>query len=69
MAAQHGGIRDYLGTNAMSARDLLQRLQNQPLGTALDWRALREEIHDEFERATSGEDRAILLAIFQTVMD
>ena len=53
----------------MSARDLLQRLQNQPLGTALDWKALREEIHDEFERATSGEDRAILLAIFQTVMD
>lgn len=53
----------------MSASDLLQRLQAAPPGAALDWRKIREEIHDEHERATTTEERVILLGIFKAVMD
>jgi hypothetical protein len=53
----------------MAVEALLQRLQATPPGETLDWRALREEIHDEFERARSDEERSALLAVFKAVMD
>lgn len=49
--------------------DVLQRLRSLPLGAPLDWRKIREEIHNEHERATTTNQRVTLLGIYQTVMD
>jgi hypothetical protein len=53
----------------MSVRDLLQRLQAQPPGAPVDWRKIREDMHDEHDRATTTEERVALLEIFKAVMD
>lgn len=53
----------------MSVNDLLQRLQAQPAGAPIDWQKIREEIHDEHDRATTTEERVALLGIFTAVMD
>lgn len=53
----------------MSASELLQRLEAHPLDAPLDWRKIREEIHEEHERATTLEERVTLLAIHKAVMD
>lgn len=48
---------------------LLQRLQATGPGDSLDWRKIREEIHDEHDRATTTAERVTLLEIFQAVMN
>ena len=54
----------------MSASDLHNRiLEDGAHGALLNWREMREQIHDEFERATTQEDRVILLNLFKVVMD
>src|SRR5260221_1018087 len=53
----------------MPTSDLLRRLQENPPGSPLDWRKVREEIHDEHERAVTSDERATLLQIFGLVMD
>jgi hypothetical protein len=53
----------------MSANDLLQRLKTMPSSAPLEWTKIREEIHDEHERAETMEERVILLEIFKAVMD
>jgi hypothetical protein len=45
--------------------DLLDRIENGP---SLDWRAVREEIHDLFGQVATAE-RVTLLRIFTAVMD
>ncbi len=52
----------------MNAAELLQRLKSAPAGSPLDWKAVREEIAEEYERAPAA-DRVTLLQIYQAVMD
>jgi hypothetical protein len=52
----------------MSAKDLIERLASDR-GTPLDWRQIREEIHNEHAQAVTVEDRAVLLAAHQALMD
>jgi hypothetical protein len=53
----------------MSANDLLERLKAIPSDTPLDIKKIRDEIHQECERATTAEERVSLLQIFNAVMD
>mgnify|MGYP001296022732 CR=1 FL=1 len=54
----------------MSASDLLSRLQaDASSGKALDFRAVREEIHNLSERTSDVGERVILLQVFHAVMD
>jgi hypothetical protein len=53
----------------MSASELLERLKAMPLGAPLAFKKIRDEIHEEHERATTTEERVTLLKIFTVVMD
>jgi hypothetical protein len=46
-------------------QDLLSRVQNSP---SLDWRGIREKIHELFGQVAT-EERVILLRVFTAVMD
>lgn len=52
----------------MSAAELLQRLKSHPVGSALDWKAVREEVAEEYDHASAVE-RGTLLQIYHAVMD
>ena len=72
MAAILAGARvgDLAGwDNPMSAIDLLERLRLMPIGAPMEFKKIRDEIHEEHERATTTEERVILLKIFTAVMD
>ncbi len=51
----------------MSADSLLAELQAD--GPMPDFRAIRERVHDEFDAATTSEERGLLLAILKVAMD
>jgi hypothetical protein len=53
----------------MSVSELLQRLEAQPVGAPLEWRKIRNDIHEEHERATTTADRVALLDIHKALMD
>jgi len=54
----------------MSALDIIARLQTDAAsGRELDFKAIREEIHETSERTDSAEERVILLQVFNSVMD
>ena len=54
----------------MSVNDLLERIGAQTAGGApMDWAQIREDIHAEHDRATTGRDREVLLQIYKVVMD
>lgn len=54
----------------MSASDLLSRLHaDAAVGKSLDFRFVREEIHDLSERTSDVGERVVLLQIFHAVMD
>jgi hypothetical protein len=53
----------------MSASDLLERLRSMPIGAPMEFTKIRDEIHEEHERATTTEERVTLLKIFTAVMD
>ena len=48
---------------------LLSEMRSIKPGEALDWRALREKIHDAFDQTDSFEERGIILAAFTALMD
>lgn len=48
---------------------VLQRLQSMKPGDPLDWRQVREQIHDEHARAASTAERVALLETYRVVMD
>lgn len=52
----------------MSAIEFVRRLQNLGAGE-FDVHKIREEIHDEHDRATTEDERVVLLAAFKAVMD
>ena len=51
----------------MSVATLLTRMQS--LGDDVDWRGLREEIHDEVDKPITDEEHHTLLALFTALMD
>lgn len=53
----------------MGANELLSRIQDLLPDKPIDWKAIREEIHNEFDRANTADERAMLLAIYKAVMD
>jgi len=52
----------------MSANSLLAELQDDSRPMP-DFRVIRERVHDEFDVATSSEERGLLLAILKVAMD
>jgi hypothetical protein len=40
-----------------------------PIGAPMEFKKIRDEIHEEHQRATTTEERVILLRIFTDVMD
>ena len=59
-----------LGCTKMSASDLISRLQaDAASGKSLDFRAVREEIHDLSNGTEDVGERVVLLATFHAVMD
>src|ERR1700730_4101108 len=59
-----------VGNRVMSVRQLFQRLE-APLvgGVPLDWQKIRNDVHEEHERATTTADRVALLDIHKALMD
>ena len=54
----------------MNAKDILSRLQaDTEAGKPLDFRAVREQIHDAAEQTVDSSERVILLQVFHAVMD
>lgn len=54
----------------MNAHEILAQLQaDAAAGKSLDFRAVRESIHDAFERTDSASERVVLLQAFNAVMD
>jgi hypothetical protein len=54
----------------MNAADILSRLQaDAAAGKQLDFRAVREQIHDAAEQTIDSSERVILLQVFHAVMD
>lgn len=54
----------------MNATDILNRLQaDAAAGKQLDFRAVREQIHDAAEQTVDSSERVILLQVFHAVMD
>jgi len=56
-------------TSTQRAGETLESLTGTPGAALANWRAVREKIHDEFDRAASDEHRAALLAMFKRTMD
>ena len=57
------------GERPMSATELLERVKAHAATGAMDWKRLRENIHDEFDAASTETDRDMLLAMFHLVME
>ena len=54
----------------MNAANILSRLQTDAAaGKQLDFRAVREQIHDAAEQTIDSSERVILLQVFHAVMD
>jgi hypothetical protein len=54
----------------MSVHDLIESLARAgENGEPLDFRAIREQIYEEHDKASSIEDRVRLLKVFNLVMD
>ena len=54
----------------MSVRELFQRLEAHLVGgVPLDWQKIRNDVHEEHERATTTADRVALLDIHKALMD
>lgn len=54
----------------MSAQELIERVQKlSEASSPLDWRSIREQIHDEFDHAKTTTERIQLLALFTAVMN
>jgi hypothetical protein len=52
----------------MSAEELLD-MTSTPMAAITDLRAIRDKIHEEFDAATSSEQRGALLGMFKAAMD
>jgi hypothetical protein len=52
----------------MSASELLQRVKSLQVGSTLDWKAIRDEVAEKYNHASTA-DRITLLEIYQVVMD
>jgi hypothetical protein len=53
----------------MVKNELIDWVPETPTEAAAQWRNIRARIHDEFDRATSSEQRAALLALNQSMMN
>jgi hypothetical protein len=53
----------------MTLSELLDDVGDRPGHLLTRWREIRDEIHDEHERAITFNERGVLLAIYQVVMD
>jgi hypothetical protein len=53
----------------MTLSELLDDVGDRPGHLLTRWREIRDEIHDEHERAITFDERGVLLAIYQVVMD
>ena len=53
----------------MSARALLDRLKELRPDDDVDWAQVREEIHDEFKRTITANERAMLLGMHKLMND
>src|SRR5260370_16261848 len=54
----------------MNASEILAQLQaDAAAGRSLDFRTVREQIHDASERTHDSSERVILLQVFHAVMD
>jgi hypothetical protein len=53
----------------MTKNDLIAWVPDDPKEAAANWRQCRKRIHDAFEVATSGEQRAELLALNYSIMN
>ena len=54
----------------MNATELLSQLKaDAAAGRSLDFRAIREQIHDASERTSDSGERIVLLQVFHAVMD
>jgi hypothetical protein len=54
----------------MSAKEFLERVKAEAATTGvIDWRQVREDIHDEFDAAQNDAERDALLGVFVAVMD
>lgn len=56
-------------TEAMINNELIGQVPENPVEAAANWRQMRVRIHDEFEQATSSDQRAALLALNQSLMN
>jgi hypothetical protein len=53
----------------MGLNELLEEAEKRPALLLLNLREIRDEIHNEHERAMSFGERGVLLAIYKSVMD
>jgi hypothetical protein len=53
----------------MSAQDLLDRVKAQTNTGTFDWKQVREDIHDEFDKPQTNNEKDLLLALFHLTMD
>ena len=53
----------------MIKNDLIDSVPESPAEALANWRQMRITIHDAFEKATSGEQRAGLLALHHSIMN
>jgi hypothetical protein len=53
----------------MSAQSLIQELSSRPVGESLDIAAIRERIYQEFDAASTSNERSMLLGVFAGTMD
>ena len=53
----------------MGVRERIEALSSQSEDTAIDWRGLRDEIHQEFGKANTSEEREFLLEAHKILND
>jgi hypothetical protein len=56
-------------TAVMGLNELLEQAEKRPALLLVKLREIRDEIHNEHERAKTFEERGVLLAIYKSVMD
>lgn len=53
----------------MSGQELYDMLPEHPTEVLLHWREIRKKIHDEFDKATTDDQRGALLQLFTVTMN
>ena len=53
----------------MSVNELVARAQAMAAGGDVEWRQMREDIHDELDKKPTVDDRVTLLKLFTAIMD